>query len=67
MCLELYIQILKKPREKIKCFETGHPGFHPEFHPEFDFRGTTHIPPTATNLPPRTGEKIGTGGQIRRS
>ena len=22
---------------------------------------------TATNLPPRTGEKIGTGGQIRRS
>ena len=23
--------ILKKPREKIKCVETGHPGFHPEF------------------------------------
>jgi len=50
MCLELYIQILKKPREKIKCFETGHPGFHPEFHPEFDFRGTTHIPPSHRGL-----------------
>ena len=46
MCLELYIQILKKPREKIKCFETGHPGFHPEFHPEFEFRLMSHIPPT---------------------
>ena len=46
MCLELYIQILKKPREKIKCFETGHPIFHPEFHPEFEFRLMSHIPPT---------------------
>ena len=44
MCLELYIQILKKPREKIKCFETGHPGFHPEFHPEFDFRVFNYYP-----------------------